>query len=186
MEPKPNGRPTIYTPALRDAICARLAAGQTLRAVCRDDDMPVRSTVHEWIIKDIGKVMEGEKVVEEGFSYHYALAREIGAEEIHDEIIEISDDSTNDYMEIVKKKRGGGEETKIVFDKEAVMRSRLRVDARQAYLANMAPKKYGRNVKVQSQALDKNGEPTDPSNHGIDGYIGQMAAALTKHGKDKE
>lgn len=31
------------------AICARIATGETLQAICREDDMPSASAVYDWI-----------------------------------------------------------------------------------------------------------------------------------------
>lgn len=182
MEQKPTGRPTDYSPAMRDAICARLAAGETLRSICRDDTMPERQTIYNWLYVNKGEVKQGEKILVAGFFDHYTRAREVGLDEICDETIEIADDGTNDFVERVVKQRGGGEKKEIVFDKEAVMRSRLRVETRNSYLANMAPRKYGRNVKVETQALDKKGEPTDPpgSAAATDSFLESVAAALKK------
>lgn len=159
--PTPAGRPSLYTPELRDEICRRLARGRTLRSVCSDDDMPDRQTIYNWLNQNIGlrKDETGNKVLEEGFFDHYTRAREIGLDEIADETLDIADDSKDDWMEIPV----GRGQTKTVVDKEAVLRSKLRVETRFEYLANMAPRKYGKNVKVQSQALDKNGDPTDPA-----------------------
>lgn len=61
----PAGRPTAHTPEMRDEICARLADGQSLRSICRDDHMPALSTVLLWVVHD-----------REGFSDHYHRARE--------------------------------------------------------------------------------------------------------------
>ena len=63
-EPK-QGRPTAYTPDLGETICALLAEGMTLNAICSRDDIPVaESTVRSWAIN-----------VEHPFSANYARAR---------------------------------------------------------------------------------------------------------------
>jgi hypothetical protein len=43
----------------------RLAGGESLRSICRDEGMPVLSTVLLWVVQD-----------REGFSEHYMQARE--------------------------------------------------------------------------------------------------------------
>lgn len=170
-----GGRPTLYTPELRDEICRRLASGQTLRAVCRCDDMPDRVTIYNWLINNIGEKKDEEgKVVTEGFFNHYTRARDIGLDEIADETIEIADDSGNDFIEVeTPGKNGAPPKVKIQFDKEHVQRSKLRVETRQRYMENMAPRKYGKNATpIQVQPLGKDGEPSD----GFDG--GGAAAAV--------
>lgn len=76
------------------------------------------------------------------FRQQYTRAREIQADVIADETIEIADDGSNDWIER-ETKRG----TIIVLNEEAVSRSRLRVDQRKWYLAKLAPKKYGDKIE---------------------------------------
>ncbi len=124
-----RGRPTKYTKALAGIVCERLAGGESLRAVCRDETMPDKATVLRWLGDD-------DKAE---FRDQYARAREAQAEAIADEILEIADDSTNDFME--RKRADGPSET--VLNAEHVQRSRLRVDTRKWLLAKLQPKKYG-------------------------------------------
>lgn len=74
------GRPTIFTPELADTICARLAEGESLLSICRDDGMPAESTVRHWVAED-----------REGFFAKYTHARDIGLDHQADRIIEIAD-----------------------------------------------------------------------------------------------
>ena len=134
------GRPSKFTEELSLAICNRIAEGESLRSVCRDDDMPAKSTVLKWL---------GEN---EEFSVQYARARTAQADHFADEIIEIADDATNDFME--RKRKDGSFET--VLDAENIQRSRLRVDARKWLMARMAPKKYGGRLVHEG---DENDEP---------------------------
>jgi hypothetical protein len=46
------GRPGIYSDELAAEICERLASGESLAAICRDERMPSRKVVHEWIADD--------------------------------------------------------------------------------------------------------------------------------------
>lgn len=81
-KPKPLGRPSIYSLELEEKICTRIAKGESLRAICRDDGMPDACTVHSWIARI------------EAFAKHYALAREDQADCYADEITEIADAAT--------------------------------------------------------------------------------------------
>lgn len=49
---KPHGRPSKYTPELADEICERLANGEPLAKICRDEHIATRAVVHEWAKAD--------------------------------------------------------------------------------------------------------------------------------------
>lgn len=80
----PAGRPTDYSDELTARICERLALGESLANICRDDEMPAMSSIFLWL----GKYPE--------FSERYARAREAQAEAHADRIVEIADDDTID------------------------------------------------------------------------------------------
>ena len=80
----PGGRPTDYTPELTARICERLAVGESLRSICRDDAMPSMASIFLWLSKH------------PEFSEQYARAREAQAESHADRIVEIADDDTID------------------------------------------------------------------------------------------
>lgn len=42
------GRPSSYTPELAELICERLASGEALVDICRDEGMPSDKTVRAW------------------------------------------------------------------------------------------------------------------------------------------
>jgi len=183
-EKRGRGRPTIYTVELRDQLCRRIASGRTLRSVCRDEDMPCRETVDDWMHDCDNKEKADRAWVMDDFLLHLARARHIQADNIHDECIDIADDGTNDFVE--KAIKGG--KTVVVFDKEHVNRSRLRVDARLAYLTNMAPRKYGK-TRTEIQALDAKGNPADlPGSYkaDLDASAAKLTAAIEKGLPDGE
>ena len=127
--PKKRGRPSRYTEEIAVKICRRLAAGESLRSICRDEALPHESTVRAWAVDD-----------HKGFSTQYARARDLGLEAMADEILEICDDGSNDWMERLDK---DGEATGWQLNGEHVQRSRLRADARKWLLSKLAPKRYG-------------------------------------------
>lgn len=122
------GRLTTYTTELAAEICDRLAGGESLRAICEADGMPKAETVRRWVLDDV-----------EGFSGPYTRAREIQAETMADDLLDIADNGSNDWMERTNKK---GEIEK-VLDREHVTRSALRLETRQWLMARILPKKYG-------------------------------------------
>lgn len=68
----------------------------------------------------------------------YTRAKEESADAMADEILDIADDGSNDYMTVTY-----GEEEREVINHEALQRSKLRVDTRKFLMAKMKPKRYG-------------------------------------------
>ncbi len=68
-------------------ICDRLAGGKSLRAICADPVMPARATVFRWLARY------------PKFRRSYAIARDCQMEDLMDEMLEIADDSSRDYVE---------------------------------------------------------------------------------------
>jgi hypothetical protein len=126
--PTRRGGEPRYTPKLGQAIADRLAAGETLRQVCREPGMPSERTVRRWAM-----------AADHPFAPIYEAARRVGYHQMADEILEIADDARNDWMD--RETRNGG--LVQVVDVEAIMRSRLRVDTRKWLLSKALPKVYG-------------------------------------------
>ena len=82
-----TGRPTIFTQEIADEICARLAEGEPLRAICADDHLPERQTIHNW---------NGSN---ESFFVQYTRARMDQANNESDELMEIARDSSVDIAD---------------------------------------------------------------------------------------
>jgi|TARA_R100001530_G_scaffold1410_2_gene2558 hypothetical protein len=47
---KKMGRPPVYTQELGELICRRIAEGESVLKICKDDDMPCRKTVTTWLL----------------------------------------------------------------------------------------------------------------------------------------
>jgi hypothetical protein len=91
----------------------------------------------------------------------YARAKELQAEFLAEQIIEIADDSTGDKKTIMKE----GVLIEIE-DKEFSSRSKLKVDARKWIASKLKPKKYGDKIEV-----DQKTEVSGEINHVITGMI---------------
>ncbi|WP_179283255.1 terminase small subunit-like protein [Bordetella genomosp. 9] len=131
------GRPSSYTDETAALICARLAEGESLRTICKAEDLPSMTTVMRWL---------ADNAV---FREQYARAREAQADKLAEEILSIADDGLNDtYVDDEGNKR---------TDHDVVARSRLRVDARKWLASKMAPKKYG-------DKIEHVGNPEEPIN----------------------
>jgi hypothetical protein len=135
-----TGRPTTYTLELGDLICALMAEGKSLRSICELEGMPHKSTVLLWVVK--GDRGEEPYVV---FSDQYRRAREAQGEGALDEVNEIADDSSLDYI-FRKKDDESGESAEAIVNHEHINRSRLRIETRFRFAAKMHPRKYGEKV----------------------------------------
>ena len=129
-----------YTPAIAVEICERLAAGETLVAICNDEHMPSRPTVYKWVIND-----------RDDFADRYARARDVGLDHMAENVIGISDDGRNDFME-----REDPDNPGYALNGEHLQRSRLRVDTRKWYLSKLAPKRYGERLQVAETDTEGN------------------------------
>lgn len=128
---KKSAEAKVKTPSERldeigiDALCEFIAAGNSLNGFCREHGFVSAVTVGSWI--DHPDHPERAK--------QYARAREVRADKLVEEIMEISDDGRNDtYTD-----DNGNKKT----DWDVVARSKLRVDSRKWFASKLAPKRYG-------------------------------------------
>lgn len=152
-----GGRPPVYGEETRATICERIANGESLTAICKDDGFPAKNEVLKWLFN------------EPEFATQYAHAREAQAEHYLDEIIQIADDSVLD-TEI--NPESGNE----VTNHDVIQRAKLRVDTRKWAMSKLAPKKYG-----DRTALDVSGD-LNISNMSDDELNAKLADILAKTG----
>ena len=144
-----GGRPTIFTQELADDICDRVAAGETIAAICREEEMPDRTTIWRWM-----------RATPE-FAEQLQYAIELRCDHWVDETIEISDDSKDDTIEVVTDEG----ELKIFPNTAKIQRDRLRVDTRKWAACKLYRRRYGDHVvqehtgkdggPIQSQTIDR-------------------------------
>jgi len=130
-----TGRPSSYSQKTADEICQQIVSGKSLRTICLAENMPHASTVLRWIAS--GK--------HDDFREQYTRACEERTEAFVEEIFDIADDGHNDWMDIRR-----GKDIVRVVDREAIERSKLRVDSRKWYASKMKPKKYGDKLDLTS------------------------------------
>ena len=129
-----KGRPTIYTPELAAKICEEIGLGKSMRTVLKGDDMPAMSAVFRWLSEH------------QEFKEQYARACEERTEAMAEDILDISDESSRDFIET--------EDGRQVPNNEAIQRSKLRVDTRKWLMAKMKPKKYGDKLDMTTNGKD--------------------------------
>ncbi|EHD12905.1 hypothetical protein CIN_21510 [Commensalibacter intestini A911] len=85
-------RPSKYSEELVNKICERIADGESLRAICREDGMPDHNTVIRW---------KNEKPE---FCSQYARAREDQADGLFDQAIDMLKEQHVDNVKVQSAK----------------------------------------------------------------------------------
>ncbi len=75
----PVGRPSDYSLDLADLICSRISNGESMRSICRDDDMPAMQTIWRWLRE------------KHEFSERYTRAKDESADAHAERIMEIAE-----------------------------------------------------------------------------------------------
>lgn len=128
-----TGRPSIFTEEIAAELCAHLAMGESLRTACKPAHMPSVATVFNWF-KAYPTFLE-----------QYERAKREAADMMAEDILDISDDGQNDYMEMTY-----GDQSIYRINPEALQRSKLRVDTRKWLMSKLQPKKYGDKLDLTS------------------------------------
>jgi hypothetical protein len=130
---------SLNTPELQEELCDWIASGQTLRAFCRQSGKPAWRTVYTWIEADAD------------FAARIARARDLGADAIAEEALQIADTPMEGVIKTVD-----ADGTKTVTE-DMLGHRKLQVDTRLKLLAKWNPKKYGE--KLQQEHTGANGGP---------------------------
>ena len=156
--PKKRGRPSTYSKDTADEIIERLASGEPLAQICRDEAMPALRTVYDWVDADIAaeKAKEGSGT---GFSARFARAREDGEDMIAVDCLDIADNQVDEPLIDPSTGVPVMKDDQIVKTKSnvSVQHAKLRIETRLKLLAKWNPKKYGE--KVQQEVTGKDGGP---------------------------
>jgi len=123
-------RKTIKSAALCERILDAIAEGKSLRESCDKENLAPGNWIN-WINSD-------KQLFEQ-----YAHAREVRAELLFDEMLDIADETSSDTI----IDDNGNEKA----NSEWIARSRLRVDTRKWALSKMLPKKYGDKLEVDNK-----------------------------------
>jgi hypothetical protein len=148
---KKIGRPSLFTQELADSICTRLAEGESLRAILRDDGMPAMSVVFRWLSQNLS------------FQEQYTRAREAQADHEFDGLCSMADEPP-------EKKQDG------TVDNGWVQHQKLRIDTRKWAISKLAPKKYG--DKLTTELTGKDGGPIQTEEMSPNDLARRIAFAL--------
>lgn len=119
------GRKSTYTKAIGDAIIQWISEGKPLRQFCRENALTWR-TVYNWLEAD------------PDFASRFARARDVGADAIAEQALEIADTP----VEGVRTEIGGKDGPKEVRE-DMLGHRKLQVETRLKLLAKWFPQKYG-------------------------------------------
>lgn len=111
-----RGAVSTYTPNIAIHICESLIDGDSLKLICKPDDMPSCVTVYAWLNKGLAE-KEGDY---RDFLNLYIRAREEQGEGMVDEMLTISDDKELDANQ-----------------------KRIMIDTRKWIASKLKPQKYG-------------------------------------------
>lgn len=125
------GRVTTYSQEFVDAICDRMADGESLRSICRDPKMPSRKAVRNWLL------------AHEEFRARYVKAAEYRSDTIFDEMLEIADTPRLGTKTVSKVGRPDE-----IIEGDMVEHRKLQISTRQWILGKMQPKKYGEKLDL--------------------------------------
>lgn len=122
MTRKKPGRPSTFTQEISDKICAQITQGYSIRKICGADDMPAVVTFFEWLR------------LHKEFAKQYAHAKEEQADAFAEDILDISDNATNENIQVAK----------------------LQVDSRKWLASKFKAKKYGDSTQLKHADADGN------------------------------
>lgn len=125
------GRPSKFSPELAAEICQRIAEGESLRSVCRDERIPTVLTIYNWM----GAHPE--------FLQQYTRAKEDRADTHGEEIVELADLPP-----------------KYIVDDKGIERvdhgfeawRKTRIDARKWTASKLKPKSWGDRMQLAGDA----------------------------------
>jgi len=111
-------------------IIQQIELGRSVSNILLDSNLPSRATFYSWLNDNPERIEL------------YKKATEIRADNIFDDMLEISDDASKDYFYDVNGNRQQS--------MTAVNRSRLQLDTRKWVLGRMNPKKYSEKLDITS------------------------------------
>lgn len=136
-----------FTDKIAQEIFEWVAGGNTLRAYCRQEGKPAKSVVYRWI--QANREFRDPEGRPAKFADAMDLARQLGADEIAEETLEIIDTEA----ERISSQRGRGDNATYTESRDAAHVAWLknRVWHRMQLLAKWHPKKYGEKVDVSGK-----------------------------------
>lgn len=115
----------LYKPEIVEEVITRLSAGETLTAICKDENLPATRTIHAWRIKH------------EDFSKLYSEARLSQAHTLFDMSVDVAKALIS----------GVDVAAKLGYPNITHQRANVAINAFQIAASRLAPKEYAANQK---------------------------------------
>lgn len=122
-----QGRSSIYSQELADKICELIGDGNSMRSICRMDEMPEMQTIWRWLREN------------KDFSERYTRATEERTEAQNEDLLDLGDEAVRLAQNVDPKAAGA-----------VVQGVKLKADNLKWVMSKMKPKKYGDKVDVTS------------------------------------
>lgn len=167
-----GGRPTGYSTDLASRICEGLSEGQSLRSICRSDDMPSLSTVFNWLR------------IHKEFLEQYAIAKEESADAMVEDMLDIADNQVEQPLLVDGIPMSVDGKVVMVKDAVSVNHAKLRVDTRKWAASKLKPKKYG--DRITQELTGKDGGAIEIADMSDREMARRIAFALAKGVQDSE
>jgi hypothetical protein len=142
----PAGRPEAYSTELSDKVCERLACGESMRSISRDESMPGMTTLFKWL-REIPE-----------FTKQYEKAKEESADAMAEDSLDIADNQVEQPLIVDGLPLQIDGKPVMIKDAVSVAHAKLRIDTRKWFASKTKPKKYGDKVQTElSGSVDFNG-----------------------------
>jgi len=120
----------IFSPAVGNLVCDRIANGESLLKISREPAMPSRATLHRWCHKP-------------AYRDEYLTAVQLRSDGLLEETIDIIDDKKEIVTETTTEDEDGTKRVSKAFTKEGLAYAMARINIRYKTLSKMLPRKWG-------------------------------------------
>lgn len=130
LEKNKCGRKSIYSTCVVEKICGLIAStAESLGEICKQNPgLPAEITIYKWLHKY------------PDFREKYVIAKKSQGYLFSEKIIDISNDTSNDYVT-----NGNGN---LVVNHEHIQRSKLKIDTLKFLMEKHTPKVYGQKIQL--------------------------------------
>ena len=132
------GRPSTYTEEVGKEVCLRMALGETVVDIQKDECMPSQADIYRW------------RQIHPDFNAAYARAREDQMHTWADEIIALADDGTKDVLRDEDGKPVLKADGNPKMYREHIDRARLMIDTRKWLMAKVLPAVFGDRLQMDA------------------------------------